>query len=378
VVVEKERTGTIQMLEATVSLVILLAIVQTFVEDLAVVGRWSEVVRVALTLSGFFFDLFFTVEFLTRLYFGLERRRGLYYIRYERGWIDFLASIPLLVFASGPPMIAFALGVRGAAASGSILGMLKLVKAIRIARILRLLRVLKIFKSIKYAESPMAQRHVARIIATSITVFVFALFGYSTLAQSIPTMGPDPSFVARQEHIMGALRRGGTESPVLKGLAEADPAVMIVRVDDRVVYSRYNEGVYAALRAGDYEVSRRGPVEVVFDLRARNVRLEIVQSQQNMFFFVVVVLTVLAYLLLYSPHFAITVSDPIHVMRRGMSEPGYNLAVRIPEAYFGDDVFRLADLYNENYLPLKDRSRQEEGAGNSELRMEDLGDLFEG
>lgn len=29
--------------------------------------------------------------------------------------------------------------------------------------------------------------------------------------------------------------------------------------------------------------------------------------------------------------FAITVTDPIHVMRKGMSDPDYNLEVEIPE-----------------------------------------------
>ena len=65
-------------------------------------------------------------------------------------------------------------------------------------------------------------------------------------------------------------------------------------------------------------------------------------------------------------------------MRRGLDEQSYNLEVRIPERYRNDDIYRLAASYNETYLPLKDRNRDEEAsADNLDLKMEDLGNLFE-
>jgi hypothetical protein len=86
---------------------------------------------------------------------------------------------------------------------------------------------------------------------------------------------------------------------------------------------------------------------------------------------------VLVFLFLYSPHFALTVSDPIHVMRRGMVEPGYNLEVKIPELYKDDDVYRLASAYNETYLPLKDRAGTADDSPMSELKMDDLQDILD-
>ena len=44
---------------------------------------------------------------------------------------------------------------------GSFLNILKVIKAVRIARILRLMRVVKLFRNIRYARSPLAQRHLA-------------------------------------------------------------------------------------------------------------------------------------------------------------------------------------------------------------------------
>ncbi len=61
------------------------------------------------------------------------------------------------------------------------------------------------------------------------------------------------------------------------------------------------------------------------------------------------------YLFLYAPRFALGISDPIHVMQRGMSESGYNLEVKIPPRRADEDVFELARLYNGVFLPLKDR-----------------------
>jgi hypothetical protein len=88
---------------------------------------------------------------------------------------------------------------------------------------------------------------------------------------------------------------------------------------------------------------------------------------------------ILTYLLIYSPHFAMTVTDPIHVMRRGMSEPNYSLEVKIPAVYRQDDVYSLAGEYNRVFLPMKDRERAtEEGdSGGSALSLGDIDGLFD-
>jgi hypothetical protein len=52
--------------------------------------------------------------------------------------------------------------------------------------------------------------------------------------------------------------------------------------------------------------------------------------------------------------FSRAVVDPIHLMEQGLSRKGYNVQVQIPAAYAQDEVFRLAMLYNETVLPVKD------------------------
>ena len=98
----------------------------------------------------------------------------------------------------------------------------------------------------------------------------------------------------------------------------------------------------------------------------------------NIVFFLIILALVLAYTFYYSPHFAVTISDPIHVMRRGFDENSYNFEVKIDPELKNDDIFKLAEGYNNVYLPMKDRNQAEEGPGadSLELKMDDIKNIF--
>ncbi len=363
--------------EGVITVAILLVIVQTFLDDFSVVVKWGEDHRRVLLFTGFCFDFFFTVEFLVRLYNAILRRRVAFYIVHEKGWIDFLASIPLLMFSSGPPILAYLLREAAFLQVGGILNMLKLVKAIRIARILRLLRIVKLFKNIKYADSPMAQRHIAKIITISITTIVLSMFAYSIIDQRVETIGADAAVIERQHQFVSSLNAGDPKA-VLNSIDPAREDLLLVKKNGEVLYSRYaKDYIKTQFKPGDFILHREGEVEVFFDRRAVNLVVERNQSWQSLFFFVVVLLLVFTYLIVYSPHFAITVTDPIHVMRRGLEENDYNLEVRVPAIYRGDDIFRMAELYNDEYLPLKDRNRESVEAAGPELKLDDIREILE-
>lgn len=364
-------------LENLVIVAIVLVLIQTFVEDFAVLAGWSWDVRRVLLFTGFAFDLFFTIEFLTRLYVAFINRRSGVYFWYERGWIDLLASVPLLLLASGPQVLAYLSGSATIVGFAGILNVLKVVKAIRIARILRLLRVLKIFARIRNTESPMAQRHVAKISTVAVTVVVTGVFVLTVLFSVFGV----PSLESRyQEQTLDLLDRvGGLDLSrrqavnELEELADIDESILVVQLDGRTVYSRYDSEHYETYFGPvDYGYGERGEVRAFFDLRPINRE----QARANLIYFAVIVLLVLAFMLYYSPHFALTVSDPIHVMRRGMNEKGYNLEVKIPWLYRDDEVYRLARLYNEFYLPLKDRTSGEDDADLLDLKMDDIRDIL--
>lgn len=364
-------------LENSVIIAILLVLVQTFLEDFAVLAGWDWAVRRFLLFTGFAFDIFFTVEFLTRLYFAFVNRRTGIYFWYERGWIDLMASIPLLLLSSGPAVLSYWSGSATVIGFAGILNVLKVVKAIRIARVLRLLRVLKIFARIRNTDSAMAQRHVAKISTVAVTVLVTSVLVFTLVFALVDA----PSFESRYQDRNVALLEEASElnlgdasgRSALQTAVAGEDSVLLVQYEGRTIYSRYDDAIFeSAFGPTDYAFGEARGVRVFFDLRPINQE----QSRMNLIYFGVIVFMVVAFLLYYSPHFALTVSDPIHIMRRGMNEKGYNLEVRIPPMYADDEVYRLAKLYNEVYLPLKDRSSVGDDSEVLDLKLDDIKDIL--
>jgi hypothetical protein len=360
------------VLESVVILAIIAVLIQTFLQDLAILLGWPWDLRKALLFAGFGFDLFFSLEFLTRLYLAmLNRQTGVYLFR-DRGWIDFLASIPLLTLNSGPAALGILAGGVTVLGMGGMVNVLKVVKAIRIARILRLLRVLKIFARIKHTDSVMAQRHVAKISATAVSSIIFVLLAASFVWSFLEL----PSFETNYREDVVAYVELDQELDAAEtraAVAEAEPGVLVLKSEGRSLFSRHDNEYYESyFGPGDYDVLEIGGTQLFVDLRPLNAS----DARENLIHFVIIVVIVLVFLFGYSPHFALTVSDPIHVMRRGFAEPTYNLAVKIAEPYKDDEVYRLAAQYNEVFLPMKDRSSGS-ASGNSELSMDDIQDAFE-
>ena len=168
-------------LESVVVVAILLVLAHTFLDDYAILAGWPVDTRRWIIWAGLGFDLFFTIEFFTRMYIAVSNSEGAEYFFRQRGWIDFLASIPLLLLNSLPNTLALLAGAGLVTGMGSFLNVLKVIKAVRIARILRLMRVIKLFRKIRYARSPLAQRHIALITTIAVAVLVFWMLGASAL-----------------------------------------------------------------------------------------------------------------------------------------------------------------------------------------------------
>ncbi len=371
------RNKVVGFFENLVIIAILLVLIQTFMEDFAVLAGWSWDARKVLILTGFFFDLFFTIEFLTRLYYAIFNGSVGEYLFQKKGWIDFLASVPLLMLNSGPSALALLAGGTFLG-MGGFLNVLKVVKAIRIARILRLLRILKIFKQIKYADSRMAQRHIAKISAISISIVVFTLFIFVIFTNIF-------NFPSDEKIIEESFSRASTVfSETYEDSADSEEEldrftayyddVLIIKEDGASIYSKYDNSHYGKFYgSGDYKFIEEGRYQFYYDIKD----ILKLQSLNNLLYFGLVLMIVLAFMFYYSPHFAITVSDPIHVMRRGMEEGSYNLEVRVPREFEDDDIFLLASMYNSNFLPMKVRSSMEDNAGMLDLKMDDIKDIFE-
>ena len=372
----RERTRT--FLESIVIGAIVLVLIQTFLEDFSVLAGWTWTVRRVLVVTGFAFDLFFTIEFLSRLYTAVFNGRGMTYFAKERGWIDFAASIPLLLMSSGPALISLITGGTFALAVGGMLNVLKVIKAVRIARVLRLLRVLKIFKQIKYIDSVMAQRHVAKITSMVVSVFVLTLFVLSVASSVAGLPGVDKVFSDKNEQgaelLVGTDIDGtGISEDAIADYTRGDPDLLLVKYGGVTIYSQFDNDYYEEnFGPSDYQHVEIREYQFFFDLRD----LIAMQAKDSLVYFVIIVILVVFLLVYYSPHFAITVTDPIHVMSKGLDDAGYNLGVKIPEKYRADDVFRLAESFNRVFLPMKDRSNAAEENTGSLLGLDDLKDIL--
>ncbi|MBT3274238.1 MAG: hypothetical protein HN368_13865, partial [Spirochaetales bacterium] len=365
------------ILESFVIGAIILVLVQTFLEDYAILVGWTWNIRKVLVFTGFFFDLFFTIEFLSRLYSSVySGRAGQYFFR-ERGWIDFLASIPLLLLSSGPAVLALLTGGSALFALGGILNVLKVIKAVKIARVLRLLRVLKIFKQIKYTDSVMAQRHVTKITSLIISLFVILLFIASVALTLLDVESIDSVFTKRNqitaEKIADGLPDEGRAARLF--VEEMGEDVLLVKNGNKTIYSRYKNEFYAEnYGPGDYQYVAVAGYDFFFDIKI----MLVLQAKDSLIYFGILVLFVVFLLVTYSPHFALTITDPIHVMRKGIEDDAYNLEVKIPDKYRDDDIYKLADAFNRIYLPMKDRALG--GAAESKpslLNLDDVKDLLD-
>ncbi|MDC7235996.1 MAG: ion transporter [Spirochaetales bacterium] len=362
------------LIENFILFVILLVLIQTFVEDLAVLLGWSWSVRKALIFSGFGFDLFFSIEFITRYFNSLRKGKALKYMLQERGWVDLIASLPLLFLSSGPGVIALLQGTAFMSAAG-MLNILKVVKTVRIARILRLLRLLKVFKKIKFVNSVMAQRHLTRIITTVISSFVIALTAASFILAFVPVSDIEQDFVEKHSVMAATAERlyENGNSGLLKEF-DAYSSVLIMRTSEGTVYSRYDNDFYTQwFGPSDYGYVRSGDLELFYSLKP----LYATESKNNLLIFVAILSMLIILMVAYTPHFALTVTDPVNIMVNGMSDSSYNLEVLIPENLQEDGIYKLARQYNEEYLPMKARNNDAPGQGGGlALKVDNIEDLF--
>ncbi len=359
-------------IENCVLFVIFLVLIQTFLDDLSVVMSWSWPARRMLIVSGFVFDLFFSLEFLIRYFAALGKGRGIHYIYREQGWIDFLAAFPLLFFSSGPALLSVLQGgvFMGA---GGFLNVLKVVKTVRIARVLRLLRLLKVFKKIKFVNSRMAQRHMTRIVTTAISSFVLTMTLVSFLSSFFPVLNGEEEYMKKQEDSarIAQFFWDGGEPGRISGEFKDDESVLIIQGPRGSLYSRYDNAHYRYwFGPGDYGTVKAGDIILFYSLKSLYAR----ESVNNLIIFFSIIGMLLLLMLSYSPHFAMTITDPVNIMYQGLSDPSYNLEVLVPGEFQSDDIFRLAREYNREYLPLKARNTRD--SGGLVLKVDNIEDLF--
>ncbi|MBN1899519.1 MAG: ion transporter [Spirochaetes bacterium] len=357
---------------------IFLVIVQTFLDDYSRYQHWSIPARNMLLLTGLLFDLIFSIEFIVRTLLANKKGQVLRYWLYGRGWVDFLSSIPLLLFNSGPGVYLLLSGrMEEGAGAIATLNILKIVKAIRVTRILRLIRIMKIFGKIHNAESKMAQRHTSTIATTAVFTIIIVLVissfftgqtferalnsrtkSYNNMIQSIKNINNTMEIPLR---------------PLMYKLFSGDVKILRAHYEDLLVFSRISEEKFNEFyRMDDYLLVENDSFRLFVSVVDINKQI----SAFNLQSFFIIVILVFTFMIIYTKHFVQTISDIIHIIRRGLTEKDYNLQVKIREEFSEDEIFKLAEYYNDVYLPEKLRKQQEEKEKKGTvLSMDDLMDF---
>ncbi len=361
----------VSLLENITLIVIFLAVVQTITEDLLTFLNFNPLIIKYVTLSSFFFDLYFSAEFIVRIVSASSRKKGSDYFLYRNGWIDALSSFPLLFFVSGPFLVTTMF-------SSSIvrigllnkLGLLKMIKAIRVTRILRFLRILKVFGKIKNVNSEMAQRHIQTVSTIAVFSVITVIFTLS-IFKDVFTFIPSNSFSFEQKETafnatLDVLLKNKTDAEIvniLNGLDKKDSGIIYIRLRGNDIYldNRFTlTGIEYKLQMHDHLYSRAtglGGINLIIVYYRES--LSRINAWDGIANFVIIMFILISVVIFYTKNLALTVTDPIYVMRLGFEKKDYTLAVKIPEPYKDEDIFKLADDYNNRWLPAKLRKLEE-------------------
>lgn len=345
--------------ETFILIAIVLVIGQTFLEEIAMVKDWPLRWRHLLVFTGLFFDLLFSIEYVIRQVGAARRKQGIRYLLQERGWIDLSASLPLLLFNSGPQALLLLSGGGFGGAEIGFLTFIKMIKALRVTRVLRFIRMIKLFGKIHNVDSHMAQRHITRISSIAVVLIVVVLFLAAIVGGGFTREDFIAAKRAEYERLITSARseaaaRGLDYGDMLATMVQGRSDFLLLRMGESKIAGKMDmQGVRAGHDADQVVTIPSGRLSILVSLKEFDRR----ESWQNLIYLCLIIMLVLTYLFIYTKHFAQTVSDVVHVMYRGMSEAEYNLEVLIREPYARDEIFQLARLYNEQWLPLKDKYR---------------------
>jgi len=365
------------ILENIIIGMILMVVVFTVVEDLAMVYNWSIRTVRLLVLGSFIFDLFFTAEFAGRSI--ISARRGMFkeYIFHQRGWIDALSSFPLLLLVSLPAVLYYFSIIDAEGVGFSFLSILKTAKAIRVTRILRLIRIIKIFGKIQNTESVMTNRHVGIISTINVVILVLIL----VIAQFVPFMriSDNHEYLSQKKSELNVLiqqtGKGLEEKSLVTILQTSSIGNDVVALKNKSGEIILEHPDKANLLWKAYEHGSFIPLTGNFSAILSSQTPEALHAKENMIIFVAILGLILGMMFFYSGIFAQQIADGCFIMEKGFREWEYNLEVKIPPHYSNDEVFKTAAQYNERWLPLKNQifnHRKNKLQKKSDLKMTDL------
>jgi hypothetical protein len=334
--------------EIVIFALIVLVVIQTMGEEVALLFDFHVSIRKALIIASFGFDVVFTLEFITRvLTSGKKRKVGAYLAR-EGGIIDFFSSLPLLILSSGPLlfMTYFTDGTSVFISLGS-LSFLKIIKIMRVVRIFRFLRILKVLGKTKnsYAMTP---KFVALVLIIAIAICVVSLIGFEIFENG--------RFITPRSLVVRDLVKEfmeQSESQDFSSLIEGRKEVLFVTTDTgEVVYRNIDPATFTQRYLDrDYFRETIGGYQFYFD----NMDVRKLYALIHILIFSIIVLMVIFLSTVFRRAFNKHVTSVLNAMIKGFTKEGEITPIRIKKGREDYEAYRLADQYNRKWLAVKGR-----------------------
>jgi len=377
---------------------IIFALVITVLDEFATVFDFSLNARQWILVLSFATDLLFTIEFAARAIVTKQHGAFRHYMVHQRGWIDLMSSVPLLLISSGPEVYFMLFPADASGAGLGFMSSIKIVKAVRVSRILRLLRLLKIMGKIHNTDSQMANRHVAMMstIATMAFIIVYSFMAFTGLLGFHEIESQHEAFYRQLANNIQeiAAKHKGSESEKAEH-AKDYLSNLMVNVDSKqsslaqlyykgsLLISNYNQAYLethfkfdATAEAknkfhGDQHIHMLEVKDVIVFISTWPVAKE--KARVNIMVFFGICAIILSFMFIYSRHFVQNVTDVVHIMQKGINDPGFNLEVSVKKDFEHDEIFELAKSYNEKLLPEKMKHQASESeTSTGGLSMDDF------
>jgi hypothetical protein len=335
-----------KIFEIVIFILVILSLIHIILDEYTNFMDFHVLVRKILLITGFAFDLIFTIEFLARIF--IKRLRGtiLRYFTRSTGIIDFFCSIPALLLYSLP--MIWPSYFSSAEGMFLMLGGLMFFKTVRvsvISKTLRFIRILKLFDKIK-SKYIMTPEFLKRILTITTVIIVAALIGFYFVRGG--AVFQTKSLGVKE--ILSNYIKGEVNREDFQTLLSGTESVLFIKKGDETVYTSISTLFFDnSFLNDDYLISRIENYEIYF--KTKDVKK--IYSFINLLIFSIILGIFLIIVTLFRKYFNEHISETVAIMLRGYKSPSYLGMAPMKKEKKELEIYQLTRQFNKKWVPLK-------------------------
>lgn len=359
--------------EILVFFMIFFAFSQTILEELSIILIFPGRIRQSILIFGFFFDLFFVIEFLIRLITAIKSKKFIKYLLFDRGFLDLLASLPVLLLYSAPLFFKIMnikiFKINYIHYELYNLTLLKGCRLIIVSGILRLLRIVNIFGNSIYKNSIIAKENIIKgltifisIVVLSVTLsnFFFPIISYDIekvknnyqkhLKQTFQFIQMSDELDLNYENINKFTKK------YIKEQFESYKDFILLEIktmqdedwgNSIIVYSKYSEKEFREkFIDNDLHTVEFLNIRIVLT----NLQYQISKAKLNLIISLIIIFFILFYQIIYGKYFTKNISDKIILMLKGFKNKKQCKKIIYNKNLENSELKQLIEQYNIKWL----------------------------